>query len=96
MRTSAPGPSPSLLAGVSRRDRAALRAPGEPGPIEKPSAAIREREAASLPAKANANGDRSLTRVLGLKLGRVVMNNTQKRQPSFRERFSTEIIIYDD
>ncbi len=71
-----PGPPLTLTAGLSRRDRAVLRPPGEPRAVEaelrtNPS---RERAAASLPAKTNANGDRSLTRVLGLKLGRVVID----------------------
>ncbi len=72
-----PGPTPNLLTGLTRSDRVALRAPSEPKPIDRIEPKLnpsRDREATSLPAKANANGDRSLTRVLGLKLGRVVID----------------------
>src|SRR5579883_377527 len=48
-------------------------APDAPKELPKP-AAKSEPVAESLPAKRNANGDRSLTRVLGLKLGRVVID----------------------
>jgi N-acetylmuramoyl-L-alanine amidase len=72
-----PGPSLTLLAGLTRNERLSLRAPGELKSIDRNEPKFnptREREALSLPAKANANGDRSLTRVLGLKLGRVVID----------------------
>ncbi|MCU1336835.1 MAG: N-acetylmuramoyl-L-alanine amidase [Bryobacterales bacterium] len=60
-------PAPPVLASVNRPAAAApgtevRKLPGPP-PLPEPKAAAR-----------NANGDRSLTRVLGLKLGRVVLD----------------------
>ncbi len=46
----------------------------EPVPVKTAAARVPELHAEPLPAKRNANGDRSLTRVLGLKLGRVVLD----------------------
>ena len=50
-----PGPAPTLLAGLTRSERSALRAPGEPKPVERPEPSrivpSREREATSFPAK---------------------------------------------
>ncbi|MEO8026172.1 MAG: N-acetylmuramoyl-L-alanine amidase [Bryobacteraceae bacterium] len=77
---SAPGPSPTTLAGLTRSDRALLRPPAEPRPVERAPETTgpessREPSAAALPAKIGASGgSRSLTRVLGLKLGRVVID----------------------
>jgi N-acetylmuramoyl-L-alanine amidase len=70
MRVSWPGP-PMALANAKRipPPPAALRDLDLPKP-----AARSEAGPEPLPARRNANGDRSLTRVLGLKLGRVVID----------------------
>jgi N-acetylmuramoyl-L-alanine amidase len=59
----------SSLPPAPRPDTAEAAAPLDAPKTEKTSSGV-----ASEPAKRNANGDRSLTRVLGLKLGRVVID----------------------
>lgn len=67
-RVSIPGPSAAVAnaRGVLPPPELARTAPPPPSRPEPTSEA--------LPAKKNTNGDRSLTRVLGLKLGRVVID----------------------
>ncbi len=55
-------PAPSIAASIPASPSASIIPPARPEP------------SVPLPAKRNTNGDRSLTRVLGLKLGRVVLD----------------------
>jgi N-acetylmuramoyl-L-alanine amidase len=54
--------------------RVVLPPPPSQAPPQPPAPGASKLQPESLPAKANANGDRSLTRALGLKLGRVVID----------------------
>lgn len=63
-------PPPNLVARAGPAPAAAPAADAKPAKIDAPRAVADE----PAPARRNANGERSLTRVLGLKLGRVVID----------------------
>ena len=82
------GSAPSVAANIAPKSIVAPESPVQPLPIQAPAPkeiSLKEKEsvkeassglpvAEPKPAARNANGERSLTRVLGLKLGRVVID----------------------